>query len=55
VDILVGNHVDQNDMVQKYPLLAAGETDVFVDAAAWQNFLNLTKQRFAKLLADDPL
>ena len=55
VDILVGNHVDQNDMVQKYPRLLAGETDVYVDAAAWQNFLNLTKQRFAKLLADDPL
>ena len=55
VDVLIGNHVDQNDMVKKYPLLKAGECDVFVDSSSWGTFLDLTEQRLAKLLADDPL
>ena len=55
VDVLIGNHVDQNDMVNKYPLLEAGNENVFVDPSLWQNFLTLTRQRFDKLLAEDPL
>ena len=55
VDVLIGNHVDQNDMVKKYPLLRAGQTDIFVDSSAWGSFLDLSENRLAKLLADDPL
>ena len=55
VDVLIGNHVDQNDMVKKYPLLRAGQTDIFVDSSAWGAFLDLLENLLAKLLADDPL
>jgi metallo-beta-lactamase class B len=55
VDVLIGNHVDQNDMVKKYPLLRAGQTDIFVDSSAWGAFLDLSENRLAKLLADDPM
>lgn len=55
VDLLIGNHTDQNELLEKYPLLAAGRTDVFVDSSMWGKLLDTVEKRFRDLLASDPL
>ena len=55
VDIFIGNHADQNQTVEKYPLLRSGKSDAFVDPGMWGSFLDLCQKRFDDLLINDPL
>ena len=44
-----------NKMVEKYPLLLAGDENVFVDPTLWNTFLDGCAQRLADLIEKDPL
>ena len=55
VDVLIGNHVDQNKMVERYPLLRAGNENIFVDPRDWNEFLDICEKRLKDLLISDPL
>jgi len=55
VDLFIGNHVPQNQTVERYRRLLDGERLAFVDPAAWQIFLTECEDRLDRLEAEDPL
>ena len=50
VDIFLGNHAKHNETREKQPLVAAGETDAFVDPTAWGAFAEKCKATLQALL-----
>jgi len=53
-DVVLGNHPHQADVFGKQARKTA-EHNPFVDAAEWGRFLARTKERFEKMLVEDPL
>ena len=49
VDIVLGNHVGQNDTEGKLARVAAGEKDAFVDRTEWLRFLDGRIRRVKEL------
>ncbi len=49
VDIVLGNHVGQNDTEGKLARVASGEKDAFVDAEEWLRFLDSRIRRVKEL------
>jgi len=52
VDILLGNHVGNNDTIGKSRI----KTDTynpFIDASAWKAFLTLTKEKFYQMMEEE--
>ncbi len=55
VDVVIGNHVGHNKMQQKYPLLAAGNENIFVEPSRWNAMLDEFAASLEKLNISDPL
>ena len=53
VDICFGNHPETVDTEGKGARIRAGETDAFVDPAAWQEFLSRRKKALENLIAKE--
>ncbi len=52
VDILLGNHVANNDTIGK-SLKMTKEFNPFIDNKAWKAFLTLTKEKFHTMMAEE--
>ena len=52
VDILLGNHVGNNDTIGK-SLKMTNDYNPFIDNTAWKDFLILTKKRFNQMMEDE--
>lgn len=52
VDILLGNHVGNNDTVGK-SLIMTPDYNPFIDDTAWKKFLTLTKEKFYAMLEEE--
>jgi len=52
VDILLGNHVHNNDTVGKSKLIT-DDYNPFIDSTAWKTFLEKTKSNYLKMLSND--
>lgn len=52
VDILLGNHVGNNDIVGK-SLKITKDDNPFIDNTAWKDFLLLTKEKFNQMMEDE--
>lgn len=52
VDILLGNHVGNNDTVGKSKKITS-DYNPFIDANAWKEFLMLTKAKFYKMIEEE--
>lgn len=50
VDVVLGNHPDQNDTEGKRERLIAGDADAFIDPEEWQRFLTACEARLDKML-----
>jgi len=50
VDIFIGNHQDQCDTIGKFNRITAGETNAFIDPAAWGVFLEKCGARLDELM-----
>ena len=53
VDIFLGNHTGQNNLMEKYGRMQAGEGNPFVDAGAWRAFLTDLRRRFLRMLEEE--
>lgn len=53
VDIHIGNHVDNNDTVERGKAVLAGKADAFIDPENWQKFLYSKLQEFDELEANE--
>ncbi len=53
VDLLIGNHPEQCDTLGKFERIQRGETNAFVDSAAWGLFLDRCTARLDGLLEKD--
>lgn len=51
-DIFLGAHGEYYGMLAKYPKLKDGETNPFVDAAGYRDYVELKEKAFRKTLAD---
>jgi len=51
VDVVLGNHPDQNDTEGKLARLLAGDAQAFVDAGEWQRMLEGCEARLDEMLA----
>lgn len=52
VDLMLGNHPNQNDTASKMQRILAGESDV-LDREEWQRYLKALDRRIDKLMATD--
>jgi metallo-beta-lactamase class B len=53
VDIVLGNHVGQNDTVGKLKRVGEGEADAFVDPTEWKRFLAKYRAKLEKLIESE--
>lgn len=53
VDIMLGNHPENNDTLGRADRLFNGDADAFIDESAWPRFLEKSKQSFIKYFAED--
>ena len=53
VDIVLGNHVGQNDTVGKLKKVAEGNKDAFVDPSEWKSFLAKYRTKLKKLIESE--
>ena len=53
VDIVLGNHVGQNDTAGKLQRVANGEKDAFVDPLEWKRFLAKYRAKLEKLIESE--
>lgn len=53
VDIMLGNHVGNNDTVGKAKRVLAGEVGPFIDPAEWPRFLDQCEARLRDLIAKE--
>ena len=44
VDIVLGNHLTQNDSIGKAKRVSEGETEAFVDKTEWDNYIEGIKK-----------
>ena len=51
VDIIVGNHPGDSQIIQKYPIFKAGEENPFIDPEAWRRRLDQFRERFEDMVA----
>jgi len=54
VDIVLGNHVGQNDTIGKLSRLGTEESNPFIDPDEWKCFIAKCRQRLKKLNEEDP-
>ena len=54
VDIVLGNHVGQNDTVGKLNRLDTEEQNPFMDPTEWKRFIEKYREKLMKLEEDDP-
>ena len=54
VDIVLGNHVGQNDTVGKLNRLDTEEQNPFIDPAEWKRFIEKYREKLMKLEEGDP-
>lgn len=52
VDILLGNHVGNNDTVGK-SLCMTADYNPFIDKNAWRDFLTVTKQKYNQMIEEE--
>lgn len=53
VDVVLGNHPDQNDTEGKLARILAGEKDACIDPGEWARFMQACEARLDKLIADE--
>lgn len=53
VDIYLGNHAYQNQTVEKYQQLLAGNKDAFIDSKAWRSFAESCKKRLQVMIDEE--
>lgn len=53
VDVVLGNHPDQNNTEGKLARLLAGDTDAFIDPTEWPRFLDACEARLDRMLENE--
>lgn len=53
VDIVLGNHPDQNDTEGKLARILAGEKDACIDPGEWKRFMKACEDRLDRLIASE--
>lgn len=53
VDLFIGNHQQQCDTIGKYQRIVAGDTEAFLDPAAWCTFLDTCEQQLDAMLREE--
>ena len=53
VDIVLGNHPDQNDTEGKLARILAGEKDAGIDPGEWKRFMKACEDRLDRLIASE--
>jgi len=53
VDVMLGNHVDNNDTVGNLEKMKTSSHNPFINSERWYNFLNYRKERLLKTIEED--
>ena len=53
VDVVLGNHPDQNNTQEKLVLRAAGDTDVFINPGEWAWLMEKCASQYDAMVAEE--